>query len=78
MTTTYTTYHYCQNLRGALKNWDAQRWKAVARDNGMTPAQVKKQFELWIFEGKRVIPIGDPCEGFSYETGCPGHPAEAP
>lgn len=32
---------------------------------------LKKQRE----EGKKVIPWGTPCEGFSYETGCPGHPS---
>jgi hypothetical protein len=24
-------------------------------------------------KGHRVIPVGDACEGFSYQTGCPGH-----
>jgi hypothetical protein len=24
-------------------------------------------------KGRKVIPMGEPCEGFSYDTGCPGH-----
>jgi len=28
-------------------------------------------------QGVQRLPIGDPCEGFSHETGCPGHPKEA-
>lgn len=27
-------------------------------------------------EGKKLLPLGQPCEGFSYITGCPGHPHE--
>jgi hypothetical protein len=31
----------------------------------------------WLYDelakGRRVLPMGPPCEGFSYETGCPGH-----
>jgi len=29
-----------------------------------------------IAAGHHVLPIGEPCEGFSYETGCPGHEGE--
>lgn len=65
--------HICQSVEGALKNWTRKQWLAVAAENNMTPGQAKKQFELYRFEGKKVIPIGDPCEGFSYIDGCPGH-----
>jgi len=66
-------YHFSQSIEGALKNWGRAEWESIARSNGMTPAQVKKQFELYRFEGKKVIPFSQECEGFSYETGCPGH-----
>lgn len=40
----------------------------------MTGDQAKEQFRIYEFEGKNVIPLSDPpCEGFSYQTGCPGH-----
>lgn len=48
-------------------------WDEVGASNGMTGAAVKEKFRIWDFEGKRVIPIGEPCEGFSYQDGCPGH-----
>lgn len=71
---TTTTYHWCQDVRGALKNWNKGQWEQVAADNNTTAIRVKEQFRIMDFEGKRVIPISEPCEGFSYETGCPGHP----
>lgn len=65
--------HICQSVEGALKNWDKKTWNDIGKENGVSGAVVKKQFELYRFEGKKVIPIGDPCEGFSYIDGCPGH-----
>jgi len=68
--------HMCQSISGALRNWDKKTWEIVARDNNMTVNAVKEKFRIWEFEGKKVIPFNEPCEGFSYETGCPGHPVE--
>lgn len=68
-----TTYHCCQSVRGALNNWSKNEWASVASENGLTPDQLKERFRIMEFEGKEVIPFGDPCEGFSYKTGCPGH-----
>lgn len=64
----------CQSVSGALKNWDKKTWDAVGRDNNIPGEWVKERFRIMEFEGKKVIPLNDPpCEGFSYETGCPGH-----
>lgn len=46
----------------------------MGRDNGMSGQEMKDWFRLEDFQGKKVLPFGDPCDGFSYETGCPGHP----
>jgi hypothetical protein len=27
--------------------------------------------------GHEVLPMGEPCEGFDYKTGCPGHEVQA-
>ena len=67
------TIHHCQSVDGALKNWDRYQWKAVAEDNGMSIERAKFEFKKYQYEGKKVIPIHEPCEGFSYQTGCPGH-----
>lgn len=71
------TVHVCQSVEGALKNWKAREWKSIAKSNGVTVAEAKEAFWEYMREGKRVIPIGEACEGFSYQTGCPGH-AHAP
>jgi len=71
-----TTLHLCQSVSGALKNWKKRDWEECGRVNGKTAAQMKEQFRILDFEGVKVLPFGKECEGFSYETGCPGHPAE--
>jgi len=68
-----TNYHFCQSIKGALKNWSKEEWEEVGKRNKMTAEAAKEKFRIWDFEGKKVIPIGDPCEGFSYQDGCPGH-----
>lgn len=71
------TLHLCQSVSGALRNWSKKDWEHIGRDNGMTGPQVKEKFRIMEFEGIKVIPIGDRCEGFSNETGCPGHEQES-
>lgn len=68
-----TRIHVCQSVQGALKNWKKKEWESVARSNDTTADALKEQFRIFDFEGKRVIPLGEACEGFSYQTGCPGH-----
>jgi hypothetical protein len=70
--------HMCQSIEGALKNWSPSQWKAVARDNKLTVAQVKSEFRHYLREGKRVLPLSNDCEGFDYENGCPGHEINDP
>lgn len=69
-------HHVCQSVEGALKNWKSREWKSVAASNDMTIAEVKQFFKNQSALGRRVIPIGEPCAGFSFESGCPGHPEE--
>jgi hypothetical protein len=67
--------HMCQSVPGALRNWKKRDWEDVARQNGWKSVQyAKDKFRIWEFEGVKVVPIGEECEGFSYQTGCPGHP----
>jgi hypothetical protein len=35
---------------------------------------VRDWLKLKLAQGKRVLPMGQACDGFSYLTGCPGHP----
>jgi hypothetical protein len=74
--------HICQSVSGALRNWTKAEWNRVAKENDMGkgyggnfPGEYAKwEFKNMLADGIKVIPIGEKCEGFSYQTGCPGHP----
>lgn len=73
-----TTIHMCLDIRGALR-WPKRMLKGMFRDDdgrelGAEEARERLMDEL--AKGRRVLPYGD-CEGFDYQTGCPGHPSEA-
>lgn len=69
------TVHMCLDIRGALR-WPKTRLRGLLTDEDGRPATADQARE-WLLdrlgEGKRVLPLGEACEGFSYETGCPGH-----
>lgn len=41
----------------------------------LEPLAARRELKLLRKQGVQRIPLGDPCEGFSNVTGCPGHPA---
>jgi hypothetical protein len=61
--------HLCVDIAGLLRN---EGRKMTLRE--------RKGYELDLARGRRVLPLCDPseCPGFSYKTGCPGHPDDAP
>ena len=64
----------CMDIEGALRN---KSFGGFTNDDG-TPCSkkdVKKFLQEQLSLGRRVIPLGK-CEGFDYQTGCPGHIAE--
>lgn len=65
--------HVCQSVDGALRNWSKSDWKHMADTNNVSIGYAKKWMELQRHLGRKVVPIGDKCEGFNYESGCPGH-----
>lgn len=69
--------HVCLDIRGALRNRDG--WKAVSSSDGKKVTKVEAREWLMdrLAEGKRVLPMGE-CEGFNYQTGCPGHEEPTP
>ncbi len=74
-----TTHHVCISVRGVLRktNREIERdWKGAITDDGrvLTKGQeIREAFMDELAQGHEVIPFGEPCEGFSYKTGCPGH-----
>lgn len=70
-----THIHLCLDVEGALRTY--RQWAGAFHENGrrLSAAEVRKYLIDQLALGRRVIPLTEPpCEGFSYETGCPGHP----
>lgn len=72
------TVHMCVGISGVLRWSDKQLSNLFAEDDGTRrPGRyVRDWLKLQLAKGRKVLPMGKPCEGFSYETGCPGHPIE--
>lgn len=70
--------HLCLDIRGAIQGTG---WKALSF-KGMRRRPTKVEAINWLMdrlaEGKKVLPMAEDCEGFSYETGCPGHEEPGP
>jgi hypothetical protein len=69
----------CLDIRGALR-WPKRRLRGLVRDTETGRYASADEAREWLMdrlvEGKRVLPMCE-CEGFSYETGCPGHDSRA-
>lgn len=79
-----TQTHLCQSVTGPLRNWKHADWRSALgwtrRDDGTKFASVEELKGAFLDElamGHEVIPVGKPCEGFDYKTGCPGHRVRA-
>jgi hypothetical protein len=72
--------HMCISVRRMLRWPKRQLKKLVTDDNGRyLDAEAAKEWLLdQLSEGRECLPLGEPCEGFDYKTGCPGHEAPAP
>ena len=67
--------HVCLDIRGAL-SWTKKRLARLMRHESGRWATADEAREALLDEvakGRKVLPIGEPCEGFDYQTGCPGH-----
>ncbi len=40
----------------------------------LTYEETKQHLYDCLAEGKEKLSFGEPCEGFDYKKGCPGHP----
>jgi hypothetical protein len=66
--------HLSLNIAGALLN--AKDLKGCISVDGkplMTVREIKQFLSYQLSLGRRVLPMSDECEGFDYQTGCPGH-----
>ena len=74
-----TTHHLCLDIRGALMLPNSKLRGWLRDDDGrlLSPDEARLALMDELAKGRRVMPMGDACEGFDYQTGCPGHPREA-
>ena len=71
------TIHTCVDIRGALRR--PKDFVGCMRADGhviQTAEEMRKYLNYCLDQGWKVLPISDKCEGFSYQTGCPGHVTE--
>jgi hypothetical protein len=73
---TYKRIHMCQDIRGALKNWKKKDYQTAFPT--LSVDEAREHLLDCLAKGWKVLPFGSPCEGFSYQDGCPGHPMEPP
>jgi len=73
-------FHMAQSVRGALRNWRTPRDypRGYLTENGreLSFDEAINVMMEELSKGREVLPLGDPCEGFDYKTGCPGHDEE--
>lgn len=71
------TIHVHLNVRGALMNYRPRDFKGMLVDKAtgrpLTPREAKAALLDVLARGIEAMPIGEPCEGFDFSTGCPGH-----
>ena len=68
-------FHFCIDIEGVLKRSNRELSKLFTDKGRPQPGPLVRQWlKLQLAQGKQVLPLSDqPCEGFSYQTGCPGH-----
>lgn len=70
--------HMGVNIEGVLR-WSDKDLRRLFDDPEGVPrsgAYVRQWLKLQLAYGKKVLPLGDRCEGFDHEKGCPGHLVE--
>jgi hypothetical protein len=65
-----THIHMCIDREGLIRNLRSGATKARDVAPGWTKKGLIAALESMTC---RVLPVGDPCEGFDPERGCPGH-----
>jgi hypothetical protein len=74
--TVYTTHHMCVDIEGVLR-WPDKDLRSLFTTEGTHEKSgkvVRDWLKLQLLQGKRVLPMGEKCEGWSDVDGCPGHP----
>lgn len=73
------SFHMCFNIEGMLRNNTNKKLGKLFVNNDGTPANgadVRKELKGELAKGRKVLPMGDGCDNFDFQTGCLGHPIE--
>ena len=72
--------HVGLSVRGFLVGCDRECSKLFKHPDGkwFTPREAKEVLAEQLAQGVEMLPFGEPCEGWSPKTGCPGHDEVAP
>ena len=72
-----TQHHMRIDVRSVLRNWNPRDWRGCVAEEGtgrvLSTDEVHDGFLDALAAGKRYLPFGKPCEGWTPEEGCPGH-----
>lgn len=70
------TYHLSMSIRGALRRPNSELVGMFNDDETgrvLSGAEAREHLLDCLEAGKKVLPCSSECEGFDYQTGCPGH-----
>jgi hypothetical protein len=71
--------HMAIDIAGALRFYGKRSMRGfIKEDNGAewTDKMVRDYLRECLAKGWKLIPVGEGCEGFDHQTGCPGHKVE--
>lgn len=68
-----SNHHMCVSVEGMLRN---REFRGMQHTDGRPMSRREAETVLYKLhaDGVKLLPMGDACEGFSNDTGCPGHP----
>lgn len=65
--------HMHVSIEGILANWTNRDIARLFGRSVKDVAELKRILIDYLILGIKVLPVGEKCEGWSDETGCPGH-----
>jgi hypothetical protein len=65
--------HTCISIEGVLANWNNRDIARLFGRSVKDITEIKRVLIDYLINGIKVLPIGEKCECWSDQTGCPGH-----
>lgn len=68
-----TVRHTCVSIEGILSSWNNRDIARLFGRSVKDITEIKRVLIDYLINGIKVLPLGEKCEGWSDQTGCPGH-----